>query len=230
MGYILIADDDVAIAELIADSLTDEGYATRIVTDGASALHTIQNNSEQIDLILLDIMLPHKDGLQICREVRSMIECPIVFVSAKSSNQNRIFGLDIGADDYITKPFIVAELVARVNAHLRREKRRLRSDTDLMTLGDLTIDKENATVKRNGVLIELSTREFQVFAYLVDNMGKVLSREQIFENVWGNNFGDLNSVTIHIKNIRRKLDPDNQLIRTVWGIGYRLIKGGVNCP
>lgn len=230
MGYILIADDDVAIAELIADSLSDEGYTTRIVTDGASALHTIQGDSEQIDLILLDIMLPHKDGLQICKEVRSIIACPIVFVSAKSSNQNRIFGLDIGADDYITKPFIVAELVARVNAHLRREKRRLRSDTDLMTLGDLVIDKENATVKRDGVLIELSTREFQVFAYLVDNMGKVLSREQIFENVWGNNFGDLNSVTIHIKNIRRKLDPDNQLIRTVWGIGYRLIKGGVNCP
>ncbi|WP_070000257.1 response regulator transcription factor [Cellulosilyticum sp. I15G10I2] len=229
MGYILIADDDIAIAELIADSLTDEGYATRIVTDGESALWTIKKESEQIDLILLDIMMPHKDGLEICMEVRAITPCPIVFVSAKSSDRNRILGLDIGADDYITKPFIVAELVARVNAHVRREKRKLKHDESLITLGDIVIDKQNGIVKRNGLLVDLSTREFQVFSYLVDNMGKVLSREQIFENVWGNTFGDLNSVTIHIKNIRGKLDPDNQLIRTVWGVGYRLVKGGARC-
>lgn len=230
MGYILIADDDIAIAELIADSLADEGYATQIVTNGKEALETIKTDAKQIDLILLDIMMPHKDGLQICMEVRSIASCPIVFVSAKSSNQNKILGLDIGADDYITKPFIVAELVARVNAHMRREKRNLQQDQTIIILGDLIIDKENETVKQNGQAIDLSTREFQVFAYLVDNIGKVLSREQIFENVWGDHFGDLNSVTIHIKNIRRKLDPDNKLIRTVWGIGYRLTKGGSDCP
>lgn len=226
MGYILIADDDLAIAELIADSLSDEGYKTQIVTDGEAALLTITQNTDQIDLILLDIMLPYKDGLHICAEVRSIVECPIVFVSAKSSDQNKILGLEIGADDYITKPFIVAELVARVNAHMRREKRRLKQDNDVIVLGDITLDKANGLVKRGDKLIDLSTREFQVFAYLVDNMGKVLSREQIFENVWGNPYGDLNSVTIHIKNIRAKLDPNNELIRTVWGTGYRLIKGG----
>ncbi len=225
MGYILIADDDSAIAELIADSLADEGYSTRIVTDGDLALGAIQQDYEQIDLILLDIMMPAKDGLAICLEVRSLIECPIVFVSAKSSDTSKILGLDIGADDYITKPFVVAELVARVNAHMRREKRRLKQDGGIITLGDIVIDKQNGVVRRSGVLIELSTREFQVFSYLVDHMGKVLSREQIFENVWGNTFGDLNSVTIHIKNIRGKLDPDNQLIRTVWGVGYRLVRG-----
>ncbi|MDF2613016.1 MAG: DNA-binding response regulator [Clostridia bacterium] len=230
MGYILIADDDIAIAELIADSLTDEGYATRIVTDGTSALEAIKNETEKIDLILLDIMLPHKDGLQICMEVRARVECPIVFVSAKSSDQNRILGLDIGADDYITKPFVVAELVARVNAHVRREKRKQKQDEGIIILGDIVLDKENGIVKQKGEMIDLSTREFQVFSYLVDNMGKVLTREQIFENVWGNTFGDLNSVTIHIKNIRGKLDPDNKLIRTVWGIGYRLVKGESNCP
>ena len=230
MGYILIADDDVAIGELIADSLTDEGYATRIVTDGSSALQTIKTESEQIDLILLDIMLPHKDGLSVCMEVRALIDCPIVFVSAKSSDENRILGLDIGADDYITKPFIVAELIARVNAHVRREKRKLKQEETLITLGDIVIDKQNGLIRQRGQLVDLSTREFQVFSYLVDHMGKVLSREQIFENVWGNTFGDLNSVTMHIKNIRSKLDPDNQLIRTVWGVGYRLIKEDPRCP
>ena len=226
MGYILIADDDAAIAELIADSLADEGYSTQIVTDGLLALETIKNEADQIDLILLDIMMPHKDGLKICMEVRSIIECPIIFVSAKSSDRSRILGLDIGADDYITKPFVVDELVARVNAHLRREKRRMKSADDLILIGDIVIDEANGIVRRSGTLIDLSTREFQVFSYLAHNMGKVLSREQIFENVWGNPYGDLNSVTIHIKNIRSKLDPDNELIRTVWGIGYRLIKGG----
>lgn len=229
MGYILIADDDVAIAELIADSLTDEGYATHIVTDGDTVLHQIKNGKNDIDLILLDIMLPKKNGLAICQEIRHLIEVPIVFVSAKSSDTQRILGLDIGADDYITKPFVVAELVARVNAHIRREKRKLKQDSPILTVGPLTIDKSLETVTLSGNRIDLSTREFQLLCYMAEHAGKVLTREEIYANVWGTTFGDLNSVTIHIKNIRAKLDPDNKLIRTIWGSGYKLIGGDSTC-
>lgn len=229
MGYILIADDDLAIAELIADSLGDEGYTTHIVTDGASALSTIKNNKDNIDLVLLDIMLPGKNGLEICQEIRDLIKVPIVFVSAKSSDTQRILGLDIGADDYITKPFVVAELVARVNAHIRREKRKVQKDSPVIVVGPLTVDKSLETVTLNGDRIDLSTREFQLLCYLAENAGKVLTREEIYENVWGTTFGDLNSVTIHIKNIRAKLNPNNELIRTIWGSGYKLIGGDSNC-
>lgn len=228
MGYILIADDELAIAELIADSLEDEGYETRIATDGEEALEIIKNESDQIQLILLDIMMPGKSGLKICLEIRSIIEVPIVFVSAKSSEQSRILGLDIGGDDYITKPFVVAELIARVNAHIRREQRHSRAEEPSITLGDIVVDMANGLVKYKGELVELSTREFQVFSYLVKNRGKALSRAEIYENVWGNSYGDLNSVTIHIKNIRAKIDPSNLFIHTVWGFGYKLIKGDLH--
>lgn len=225
MGYILIADDDIDIAELIADSLGDEGYETRIVTDGEAALELIKQETNQIQLVLLDIMMPGKSGLKVCIEVRSLIEVPIVFVSARSSHDNKILGLDIGADDYITKPFVVAELVARVNAHIRREQRRYKQEEGPIVLGDIVVDQMNEMVKYKGNIVELSNREFQVFSYLLDHRGKALSRAEIFENVWGSTYGDLNSVTIHIKNIRAKLDPDNQLIHTIWGYGYKLVKG-----
>lgn len=227
MGYILIADDDIDIAELIADSLNDEGYETRIVTDGEAALKVIEEETDKIQLILLDIMMPGKNGLKVCVEVRSKVHVPIVFVSAKSSHENKILGLDIGADDYITKPFVVAELVARINAHIRREQRKNKKEEGAITIGDIVVDRVNELVKYKGNLVELSNREFQVFSYLLENRGKALSRTEIFENVWGSTYGDLNSVTIHIKNIRSKLDPDNQLIHTVWGYGYKLVKGDI---
>lgn len=227
MGYILIADDDIDIAELIADSLSDEGYETRIVTDGESALKVIEEDIEQIQLILLDIMMPGKNGLKVCLEVRARVHVPIVFVSAKSSHESKILGLDIGADDYITKPFVVAELVARINAHIRREQRKHKKEESTLTIGDIVVDRINELVRYKGNLVELSNREFQVFSYLLENRGKALSRTEIFENVWGSTYGDLNSVTIHIKNIRNKQDPDNQLIHTVWGYGYKLVKGDI---
>lgn len=229
MGYILIADDDLAIAELIEDSLLDEGYATKIVTSGDAAIQIINEESNLIDLILLDIMLPGKSGYDVCQSIRHKTDVPIVFVSAKSSDQSKILGLNIGADDYITKPFIIAELVARVNAHIRREQRRLNIDTQLIKVGNISIDTENELVYLNDQLVDLSNREFHVLLYLSEHIGKVLTREQIYEHVWQTKFGDLNSVTIHIKNIRAKLDPNNELIRTVWGVGYKLVRGNMSC-
>lgn len=227
MGYILIADDDLAIAELISDTLEDEGYETRIVSNGEKVLEAAHLDPSSIDLLLLDIMMPKLDGLQVCKELRNLLDIPIVFISAKSSNQSLILGLDVGADDYITKPFLVDELVARVNAHIRREKRKKSTQYSLIDLGDVLINKEMETVLWNQNPVELSTREYQVLLYLAENVGKTLSREQIFEAVWQTSFGDLNSVTMHIKNLRSKLDPNNELIRTVWGIGYKLVR---RCP
>lgn len=229
MGYILIADDDLAIAELIEDSLLDEGYATKIVSSGDAAIEVINNESDSIDLILLDIMLPGKNGYDVCLDIRHKTDVPIVFVSAKSSDQNKILGLNLGADDYITKPFLIAELIARVNAHIRREKRRLNSDTTLIKVGNISIDTVNEQVYLNEQLVDLSNREFHVLLYLAQNVGKVLTREQIYEHVWQTKFGDFNSVTIHIKNIRAKLDPNNEVIRTVWGVGYKLVRGNISC-
>lgn len=230
MGYILIADDDRDIAQLIADSLEDEGYKTQIVTRGEEVLAKVNLEKQEIELILLDIMMPGKSGLAVCMQIREQVKCPIVFVSAKSSNENKVIGLEIGADDYITKPFMVAELVARVHAHLRRERRMYPGKNDKIELGDnIIIYKENGTVIKNEVYINLSTREFQVLSYLIEHMGQVVSRTQIFESVWGDHYGDMNSVTMHIKSIRDKLDPENRFIKTVWGVGYKLVKEEEKC-
>lgn len=224
MGYILIADDDTSIADLISDSLEDEGYTTKVVNNGDSALNLVKTEQGRIDMILLDIMMPGTDGLEVCRRIRQQISCPILFVSARDSQMHRIVGLEIGADDYITKPFSVLELVARVNAHMRREKRhKAANEAETITIGKLTVSSDAFRATLSGESLELSTREFQILLYLARNANRVLSREQILEGVWGNTYGDLNSVTMHIKNLRNKLGPNNEYIVTVWGVGYKLV-------
>lgn len=220
----MIVDDDESITTLISDSLTDEGFSVVVLHDGQSALSALSENSYR--LILLDIMLPGMDGLQICRKIRDKTECPIVFITAKSSTVDRIVGLEIGGDDYITKPFAVEELVARVKAHLRRDNRRLCSDKDasIQVLGDLVIYPDQYELRKGAERIDLSKREFQLLLYMLDHIGKVLTREQIFDAVWGMDYSDIGSVTVTIKNLRGKIDPDNQIIKTVWGIGYKLVK------
>ena len=206
MSKILIVDDDREIASLIGDSLYDEGYETLLAYDGEIALEKVSNNLD-LEMIILDIMMPKVDGLEVCRKIREKVSCPIIFVSAKSRTLDTVLGLEIGADDYITKPFIVDELVARVKAHLRREKRR-----------------NSYEVYLNKELIDLSTREFQLFLYLCENAGQVLSREQIFNSVWGSDFGDIGTVAVNIKSLRDKIDKENKYIKTIWGVGYKLIK------
>lgn len=224
MQDILIVDDDVQITTLLEDSLVDEGFSVFVVHDGDAALDALGKNHYK--LILLDIMLPGVNGLDICREIRDKIHCPIIFVTAKSKTLDTIIGLELGGDDYITKPFIVEELVAKVKAHIRRDRRNEAAESAGLErrLGDLTIFLERYEVYKGDMKIELSTREFQLLVYMCDNIGRVLTREQIFDALWGIDYSDIGNVTVTIKNLRNKIDPDNSFIKTVWGVGYKLVK------
>lgn len=223
MGKILIADDDREIAELISDSLSDEGYECLLAFNGENALAQIKNDPE-IALVILDIMMPDIDGLEVCRRIRETISCPILFVTAKSRTFDAMLGFEMGADDYITKPFVVEELVARVKAHLRRERRSRQTKPVLLEAGDVCLNTESYDVTVRGEPVSLSLREFQLLRYLCENAGKVLSREQIFQSVWGMDYGDIGTVAVNIKNLRDKIDRDNRRIKTVWGVGYKFVK------
>ena len=223
MSKILVVDDDKEIASLIGDCLYDEGYEVILAHDGLDAIDSINSNLD-IEMIILDIMMPKMDGLEVCKKIREKVNCPIIFVSAKSRTLDKLLGLEIGADDYIEKPFVVEELVARVKAHLRREKRRNNTGKNIIRIGEIEIHKDSYEVYFNNELIDLSTREFQLFLYLCENAGQVLSREQIFNSVWGSEFGDIGTVAVNIKSLRDKVDKENKYIKTIWGVGYKLVK------
>ena len=225
MRKILIVDDDISIAQLISDALEDEGFETVIKNDGKSAYEYIKESSNNIALITLDIMMPDIDGIRLCRFIRNSVDCPIIFVSAKSEAGDAVIGLENGADDYISKPFVVDEFVARVKAHLRREKRANReAEKGIIRVGEIEINTNSLEVFKGGKSVAFSTREFQLIQYLMENAGKVLTREQIFSHVWDSEFGDIGTVAVNIKNIRDKIDPENQYIKTVWGVGYKFVK------
>lgn len=218
---ILIADDDPDIVRLLAESFHDEGFHTIEARNGKEALEKALDPT--ISLILLDIMMPEMDGLDVCRKIRNSLQIPILFLSAKDRELDRIIGLEVGADDYILKPFSVSELMARVRAHLRRENRYI-STAKTIHSGSLVINKDTFEVFHHENRIELSTKEFQILLYLAENANRVLSREQIYNAVWGESeFGDINTVTVHIKNLRSKLEQDKHYIKTVWGIGYKFV-------
>lgn len=220
---ILIADDDYDIVGLIAETLEDEGFQPVVAYNGKEALEKATDPS--LSLILLDIMMPEMDGLEVCRKIRNVVFVPILFLTAKDRELDRVIGLEIGADDYIPKPFSVNELIARVKAHLRRENRYLAVNRT-MTMSSLVINKDTLEVFKHGEKVELSTKEFQILVYMAENRNRVLSREQIYNAIWGDAYyGDINTVTAHIKNLRAKIDKENQLIKTVWGAGYKFTDG-----
>lgn len=224
MSKILIVDDDVAIAQLISDALEDEGLETAVAFDGITALNYISQNAEDISLITLDIMMPDISGIEVCRNIRNSVKCPIIFVSAKTKTSDTVYGLEIG-DDYISKPFVVEEFVARVKAHIRREQRNVTDiKNDIIKVGEIELNKGSFEVSKNGKNISVSTREFQLLQYLMENAGKVLTRDQIFSHVWDTQFGDIGTVAVNIKSIRDKIDPDGKYIKTVWGVGYKFVK------
>lgn len=221
---ILVADDDREIVRLIGDSLEDEGYQVIPAYHGKQVLELLESSA--VSLIILDIMMPEMDGLEVCRKIRNKIGIPIILLSAKGREIDKVVGLEVGADDYLTKPFSINELVARVKAHLRREKRKdkaVKNETGVLVFDDITIHKDSYEVFKNGRKINLSTKEFQILLYLIENKNLVLSREQIYDAVWGvgSDYCDLNTVTVHIKNLRDKIDPQNEYIKTVWGVGYK---------
>lgn len=225
MSKILIVDDDFSIAQLLSDALEDEGFETVVKSDSKAAYDYILSEGETLSLITLDIMMPELSGIDLCRFIRSRVKCPIIFISAKGKSVDAMIGLEAGADDYIAKPFVVEELVARVKAHLRREERNtVKNEDGVIKVGDIELNTGSFEVHKNGEIIYFSTREFQLLQYLMENAGKVLTREQIFGHVWDTEFGDIGTVAVNIKNIRDKIDPNNEYIKTVWGVGYKFVK------
>lgn len=222
---ILIADDESEIADLIELHLDKEGYNCIKVSDGQEALSVIQRNS--IDLAILDIMMPKLDGYEVTRQIREHHHLPIIFLSAKATDLDKITGLVRGADDYVTKPFNPMELVARVNAQLRRSKQFnpvTQPSKQIFEAGGLVIYPEERTLFLYGKSIELTPKEFDILYALASYPNKVFSSENLFEQVWGEEYYEgSNTVMVHIRTLRRKLGEDkhkNKLIRTVWGVGY----------
>ena len=225
MSKILIVDDDISIAQLLSDALEDEGFTTVVKNDSKDAYDYILSDGDTLSLITLDIMMPELSGVDLCRFVRNKVKCPIIFISAKGKSIDAMIGLEAGADDYISKPFVVEELVARVKAHLRREERYIdKTEEGVIKVGDIELRVGSYEVYKNGEIIYFSTREFQLLQYLMENAGKVLTREQIFGHVWDTEFGDIGTVAVNIKSIRDKIDPNNEYIKTVWGVGYKFVK------
>ncbi|HIU40094.1 MAG TPA: response regulator transcription factor [Candidatus Aphodocola excrementigallinarum] len=223
MDKILIVDDENDIAELISDILEDEGYETVIANDGNTAISKVKE--EDFDLILLDVMMPDISGTEVCAAIRNLTSCPIIFVTAKTNLTSKLVGFEVGADDYITKPFINEELVARVKAHLRRDKRSFGNKKgNTIEIGEIKLNKESFEVFKNGKPVMLSTKEFELLRYLMENAGIVLSKDQIYQSVWKNNYGDIGTVAVNIKSLRNKLDQDEKYIKTIWGMGYKFVK------
>ncbi|MCI6256850.1 MAG: response regulator transcription factor [Clostridiales bacterium] len=221
---VLIVDDDAAILLLICDVLSDAGIGVRTAQSGEEAIRILEK--ERFDLIVLDIMMKGISGLEVCRRIRGQVDCPILFLSAKSDVRDVVRGLGLGADDYLTKPFVLEELVARIQAHLRRQARTASGGERrerVLEIGAIRLDPEKMEVTRDGLPVALSSKEFELLSYLMHNAGRTLSKEQIFRDVWKTGYGDIGTVAIHIKNLRAKLDPDWSYIKTVWGSGYRFV-------
>ena len=222
---ILIVDDDSNIAELISLYLMKECYETRIVGDGEEALTAV--SSFEPDLILLDLMLPGMDGYQVCREVRSSKDTPIIMLSAKGEIFDKVLGLEMGADDYMEKPFDSKELVARVKAVLRRYHKQtsepVNKSDKIVSYPDLTINLTNYSVTYMGQPIDMPPKELELLYCLAASPNRVFTREQLLDQIWGYDYvGDTRTVDVHIKRIREKIhDHEGWRISTIWGIGYK---------
>ncbi|MFW2487534.1 response regulator transcription factor [Clostridium chromiireducens] len=217
---ILVVDDEQLIRKLVTDFLKRQGYRTIEAEDGRQALD-IFSLEENIDLIILDVMLPEYDGFTVCREIRKKSKVPIIMLTARGEEFDEVFGLDIGADEYISKPFSPNVLIARVNAVLRRATSTV-IDSRLKEFQGLKIDKNAHQVTIEGNIVDLSPKEYELLTYLSENYGKALSREQILDKVWGYDYyGDLRTVDTHINRLRIKLDTKSDYVHTVRGYGYR---------
>lgn len=233
---ILIVEDEPSVREVLERYLVREGYDVVTCPDGASALRHVEESAP--DLVVLDIMLPGVDGIQVCREIRRTSAVPVIMLTARGEAEDRILGFGVGADDYVTKPFIPLEVVLRVQAVLRRAQKPASALMDakaantpksLLRYGDLVIDRDARRVMKAGRLIELTVKEFELLWTLAEHAGHVLSRSQLVARVWEyEDVGDTSTVTVHIRKLREKVeeDPSNPTrIRTVWGLGYRFEKG-----
>lgn len=217
---ILIVDDDMHIAELISLYLNKEGYETKQVYSGKKAVEVFTSFTPH--LVILDLMLPEMDGYDVCKAIRKMSNIPIIMLTAKGDTFDKVLGLELGADDYIVKPFEPKELIARVKAVLRRYKIK-QEDIKQVVVPNMTINLSNYTVMYHGRELEMPPKELELLYFLVSNANQVFTREQLLDQIWGYEYvGDTRTVDVHIKRIREKLqeeDPWN--IKTVWGVGYK---------
>lgn len=220
---ILIVDDDVNICELLRLYLEKEGFTTKIVNDGMTAVETFKQ--ENPDLTLLDIMLPHLDGWQVCREIRKFSEKPIIMLTAKGETFDKVLGLELGADDYVTKPFDTKEIVARIKAVLRRScSGSVQDNIKEVNYDKLSINLTNYNLKVNGNSIDTPPKELELIFHLASNPNRVFSRDQLLDEVWGfDYYGDSRTVDVHVKRLREKLEgvSDKWELKTVWGVGYK---------
>ncbi|HAV90999.1 DNA-binding response regulator, OmpR family, contains REC and winged-helix (wHTH) domain [Eubacterium uniforme] len=223
---VLIVDDDENIAELIALYLNKECFDTKISADGRTGVEDFKTWNP--DLVLLDIMLPVMDGYQVCREIRSLSQVPIIMLSAKGEVFDKVLGLELGADDYLAKPFDTKELVARVKANLRRKKiedinNPADDDAKIVAFPDLEVNLTNYSVKYKGEFVEMAPKEIELLYFLASSPNKVFTREQLLDNIWGYDFiGDTRTVDVHVKRVREKInDHEHWAINTVWGVGYK---------
>jgi DNA-binding response OmpR family regulator len=218
---ILVIDDDENICQLVRLYMEKEGYGVECVHDGIRGLAAYR--ADPFDLVILDIMLPHMDGWEVCREMRKIGKTPVIMLTAKSETLDKVLGLELGADDYVVKPFDPKELIARVKAVLRRYEHK-DFDAQEIVYPNLVINKTNYTVKLNGKDLELPPKELELLNFLASNSNKVFTREQLLEHVWGFDFyGDSRTVDVHVKRLREKIELPDQIwqLKTVWGVGYK---------
>ena len=217
---ILVVDDESRMRKLVHDFLTREGYAVVEAADGEEALDIFYSDKE-ISLIVLDVMMPKINGWEVCREVRKISKLPIIMLTAKGDESDELNGFEIGADEYISKPFSPKILVARVTALLRRANK-IGETADIREAGGIVMDKTAHTVAIDGQNIDLSVKEFELLDYFMNNRGIALSRERILDSVWSYDyFGDARTIDTHVKKLRSKMGAKGDYIKTVWGVGYK---------
>ena len=221
---VLVVDDDGTVADVVARYLQKAGYAVTCCADGPSALAAAAQNPP--DLVVLDLMLPGIDGLEVCRRLRAIAPIPVIMLTARGEETDRIAGLEIGADDYVTKPFSPRELTLRVQSVLRRAAGPLDAGgvAEVLVSGDLRVDTAARDVTLAGAPVALTLREFELLAYFMRHPRQAFTRKQLLETVWGYTFGDHSTVTVHVRRLREKIEPEPAAptrIATVWGVGYR---------
>lgn len=218
---ILVADDEPELVEILRDYLEADGFAVATASTGDEALALA--SAEPPDCLILDVMMPGKTGFEVCRAIRATSDVPILFLSARREDADKIRGLGLGADDYVTKPFSPPEVVARVKAHLRRYRPVPREDAEQLTFGPLRVDARGYRVWLEEREVSLAAKELELLLFMARHPGRVYSRDQLYDQVWGD-YGDPRTVTVHINRLREKIEPDPgapRFIQTVRGIGYR---------
>ena len=223
MYKVLIADDNKQIVSILSEYCKKNNFTVSAVFDGETALKEIEKN--KFDIVLLDVMMPKKDGFDVCHETRKFSNVPIIMITARGEDYEKIMGLEIGADDYIVKPFSPGEIIARINAILRRIMPKNDESEKIFTFDNLEIDLNNFTVKVNDEIISLTKKEIEILWTLATNQNKVFTRENLLDLIWGfDYFGDSRTVDTHIKRLRAKLDNYEHKkwnIKTIWGVGYK---------